>query len=67
MHYSHNFKHYYFFVVTKILNEFIHVLKDGEFEYFGVPEVHEVIRAVIESNFDIEDGCMNHSLGRSES
>jgi len=52
---SHNLEHYYKHDVPRVLEGFLHVLKDGGFAQIKVPDLHEVMKIVIEKGMDIED------------
>ena len=52
---SHNLEHYYRHDVPKVLDGFLHVIKDGGFAQIQVPDIAEVMRLSIEQNLDIDD------------
>jgi SAM-dependent methyltransferase len=52
---SHNLEHYYRHDVRKVLDGFMHVLKDGGFAQIRVPDIAEVMRTCMERNLDIDD------------
>lgn len=52
---SHNLEHYYRHDVTKVLQGFLHVLKDDGFAHIKVPDIPAVMRATIERQLDIDD------------
>ncbi|OGU08488.1 MAG: methyltransferase [Geobacteraceae bacterium GWC2_55_20] len=52
---SHNLEHYYAHDVVKVLKGFRLVLKRGGFAYIRVPDLLEVMKAVVENEMDIED------------
>jgi hypothetical protein len=52
---SHNLEHYYRHDVPKVLAGFLHVLQDGGFAHIRVPDLHAVMREVVEKNLDLED------------
>ena len=52
---SHNLEHYYRHDVIKVLDGFLHVLKDSGFAHIRVPDIGAVMREVVRRNLDIED------------
>ncbi len=52
---SHNLEHYYRHDVPRVLDGFLHVLKDGGFAQIRVPDISEVMRVTIERGLDIDD------------
>jgi SAM-dependent methyltransferase len=52
---SHNLEHYYKHDGPKVLKGFLHVLKPDGFAEIRVPDMHSLMKQVIESNLDIED------------
>ena len=52
---SHNLEHYHRHDVLKVLDGFIHVLKDDGFAHIRVPDIGEVMRTVVRRNLDIDD------------
>ena len=60
---SHNLEHYYRHDVPRVLAGFLHVLKDGGFAQIKVPDIHEVMKIVIEKRMDIEDVLYQSSAG----
>lgn len=52
---SHNLEHYYHHDVPKVLAGFKHILKPDGFVLITVPDIHALMKTVIESNLDIED------------
>jgi ubiquinone/menaquinone biosynthesis C-methylase UbiE len=52
---SHNLEHYYRHDVRKVLQGFLHVLKDDGFAHIKVPDIPAVMRATIEKQLDIDD------------
>ncbi len=52
---SHNLEHYFAHEVTKVLKGFRLLLKQDGFAYIIVPDLHEVMKIVIENNMDLED------------
>jgi ubiquinone/menaquinone biosynthesis C-methylase UbiE len=52
---SHNLEHYYRHDVPKVLKGFLHVLKDDGFAQIIVPDVQNVMKAVVARNLDIDD------------
>jgi len=60
---SHNLEHYYRHDVPQVLAGFFHVLKDGGFAQIKVPDIHEVMKIVIEKGMDVEDVLYQSSAG----
>ena len=52
---SHNLEHYYHHEVPKVLQGFRHVLKQSGFAMINVPDLEDVIRAMIERGLDLDD------------
>jgi ubiquinone/menaquinone biosynthesis C-methylase UbiE len=52
---SHNLEHYYAHDVVKVLKGFRMVLKKGGFAYIMVPDLLEVMKAVVEKGKGLED------------
>jgi SAM-dependent methyltransferase len=52
---SHNLEHYYAHDVVKVLKGFRMVLKKGGFVYIMVPDLLEVMKAVVEKGMGLED------------
>ena len=52
---SHNLEHYYRHDVRKVLIGFVHVLKTDGFAHIRVPDIHALMRIVIEKKMDIDD------------
>jgi SAM-dependent methyltransferase len=52
---SHNLEHYHRHDAAKVLAGFAHVLKPDGFVLIRVPDVGQVMRAVVEKNLDIDD------------
>lgn len=52
---SHNLEHYYAHDVAKVLKGFRMVLKKGGFVYLRVPDLLEVMKAVVERGLGLED------------
>jgi hypothetical protein len=52
---SHNLEHYYRHDVPKVLEGFLHVLKDGGFAHIRVPDMAQVMRAAVQGNLDVTD------------
>jgi len=50
---SHNLEHYYRHDVPKVLEGFLHVLKDHGFAHVRVPDIAQVMRTVVRDNLDI--------------
>jgi ubiquinone/menaquinone biosynthesis C-methylase UbiE len=60
---SHNLEHYYRHDVPKVLAGFLHVLKDDGFAQIIVPDIHKVMRTVIEKGLDIDDALYQSAVG----
>lgn len=52
---SHNLEHYHHHEVSKVLAGFIHVLKPDGFAHIRVPDLGQVMQAMVQRNLDIED------------
>ena len=52
---SHNLEHYYAHDVVKVLKGFRIVLKKGGFAYIKVPDLFEVMKAVVEKGMWLDD------------
>jgi hypothetical protein len=52
---SHNLEHYYRHDVPKVLAGFLHVLRAGGVAHIRVPDMGQVMRAVVERELDIDD------------
>jgi ubiquinone/menaquinone biosynthesis C-methylase UbiE len=60
---SHNLEHYYRHDVPKVLQGFLHVLKDGGLAHIRVPDIAEVMRIVVNNGLDVEDALYPSSVG----
>ena len=60
---SHNLEHYYRHDVPQVLAGFLHVLRDGGFAQIKVPDIHEVMKIVMEKKMDIDDVLYESSAG----
>jgi len=60
---SHNLEHYYQHDVAKVLEGFLHVLKEGGVAQIRVPDIGAVMRACVEQNLDIEDTLYQSQAG----
>ena len=60
---SHNLEHYYRHDVPQVLAGFLHVLRDGGFAQIKVPDIHEVMKIVMEKKMDIDDVLYESSVG----
>ena len=63
VHCSHNLEHYYRHDVFKVLYGFLHVLKSDGFAFIRVPDIREVMRAVVEKDLDIDDVLYQSGMG----
>lgn len=52
---SHNLEHYYRHDVPRVLAGFLHVLRAGGVAHIRVPDMGQVMRAVVEQEVDIDD------------
>lgn len=52
---SHNLEHYYRHDVYKVLAGFLHIIKPDGFAFIRVPDMHELMRTVIEKDMDIDE------------
>ena len=52
---SHNLEHYYRHDVPKVLDGFLHVLKEGGFAHIRVPDMQQLMRVTVERGLDIDD------------
>jgi ubiquinone/menaquinone biosynthesis C-methylase UbiE len=60
---SHNLEHYYQHDGLKVLQGFLHVLKDDGFAHIIVPDIQEVMRKTIQDNLDISDVLYQSAMG----
>jgi len=60
---SHNLEHYFRHDVPKVLAGFFHVLKPGGFANIRVPDLMEVMRAVLQRNMDLEEQLYVSPMG----
>ncbi len=60
---SHNLEHYYRHEVPKVLDGFLHVLKENGFVQIRVPDINAVMRTTIEKGLDIDDVLYQSSAG----
>lgn len=60
---SHNLEHYLRHDALKVLQGFLHVLKDDGFAHIRVPDIQEVMKKVVTSNLDIGDILYNSAVG----
>lgn len=60
---SHNLEHFYRHDVPKVLSGFLHVLKPTGFAEIRVPDLGEVIKAVIDRNLDVTDKLYDSEAG----
>ena len=52
---SHNLEHYYVHEGRRVLQGFVHVLKDDGFAEIRVPDLQAVMKHLVESGMDIQD------------
>lgn len=62
---SHNLEHYYRHDVFKVLEGFIHVMKEGGFAQIRVPNMQGVFKQMIEKDLDIDDELYKSVDGQS--
>lgn len=60
---SHNLEHYYRHDVPKVLQGFLHVLKEGGFAHLRVPDMQQVMRVTVERGLDIDDVLYQSAMG----
>lgn len=60
---SHNLEHYFRHDVAKVLAGMFHVLKPGGFANIRVPDLMEVMRAVLQRNIDLEEQLYVSPMG----
>lgn len=60
---SHNLEHYYRHDVPKVLDGFLHVLKENGFAQIRVPDIDAVMRTAIERGLDIDDVLYHSPAG----
>jgi predicted SAM-dependent methyltransferase len=60
---SHNLEHYFEHDVPRVLAGFVHLLKPTGFAEIRVPNIAEVMQAVVERGLDIEDGLYDAPAG----
>jgi ubiquinone/menaquinone biosynthesis C-methylase UbiE len=60
---SHNLEHYYRHDVPKVLNGFMHVLKDGGFAQIRVPDMMALMKITVERGLDIDDVLYQSNAG----
>ncbi len=52
---SHNLEHYHHHDAIKVLQGFLHVIKEDGFVHIRVPDMKELMTTVVEKNLDIDD------------
>lgn len=60
---SHNLEHYYRHDVPKVLQGFLHVLKQGGFAHLRVPDMQQLMRVTVERGLDIDDVLYQSAMG----
>jgi hypothetical protein len=60
---SHNLEHYYRHEGLKVLQGFVHILKDDGFAEIRVPDIAKVIGAVQEQRIDLDDVLYQSAAG----
>jgi len=60
---SHNLEHYYPHDAPKVLAGFLHVLKDDGFAEIRVPDLHALMRRVVQRNLEMNDVLYQSGVG----
>lgn len=60
---SHNLEHYHYHDVQKVLQGFLHLVKDDGFVQIRVPNIQQLMQIVVEKNLDIDDFLYQSSMG----
>lgn len=60
---SHNLEHYYRHEGLKVLQGFVHILKDDGFAEIRVPDIAQVIRAVLDQQLDLDEVLYQSAAG----
>jgi hypothetical protein len=60
---SHNLEHYYRHDAPKVLRGFLHVLKPDGFAEIKVPDLHAVMRRVVERGLEMNDVLYQSGMG----
>ena len=60
---SHNLEHYYRHEGLKVLQGFVHILKDDGFAEIRVPDIAQVIGAVQDQQLDLDDVLYESAAG----
>lgn len=60
---SHNLEHYHHHDAMKILQGFVHLIKDEGFVHIRVPDMKQLMQIVVEKNLDIDDFLYESALG----
>src|SRR3954465_15568070 len=60
---SHNLEHYYRHDAPKVLRGFLHVLKTDGFAEIRVPDLHAVMRRVVQGNLEMNDVLYQSGMG----
>ena len=60
---SHNLEHYYRHDVDRVLQGFLHALKDGGFAEIRVPDIGALIQLLAKNNLDVEQEVYKSSAG----
>ncbi len=60
---SHNLEHYHHHDVAKVLQGFLHLVKDDGFVQIHVPDIKQLMQIVVEKNLDIDDFLYQSALG----
>ena len=63
IHCAHNLEHYYRHDVDKVLQGFLHVLKEEGFAQIRVPDIGGLIKLMADNNLDIEQDVYKASEG----
>ena len=60
---SHNLEHFFEHDVPKVLDGFMHVLRDDGFAEIRVPDIQQLMREATDKNLDIEDRLYDSGAG----
>lgn len=60
---SHNLEHYHHHDVPKVLQGFLHLVKDDGFVHIRVPNIQQLMQVVVAKNLDIDDFLYQSPMG----
>jgi len=60
---SHTLEHFYRHDVQSVLKGILHVLKPGGFAHIRVPDLHQIFKAVLEDEIDLEGALYEAPVG----